>query len=215
MSAHGAGLLRSISPTFIIASPKLLTGTANPTPLANNPIKRIPCHASSSFTTSQRFPPIIRMRIRSIRLSTRLRKSRKSSSGPGMRCFVSVRMLIRAASLPGIREFAPDAVFNLFEGVPGLSQTEAFAAGLLEWMGVPYTGCPHRALVLCQDKPLAKRLLKSAQLADAEVCARGEVAAAGQSHGVAGHRQTVESRCQRWRRTIQRGHDAGRVSATH
>jgi len=66
--------------------------------------------------------------------------------------------------ITGIREFEPDAVFNLFEGVPGLSQTEAFAAGLLDWLGVPYTGCPHRALVLCQDKPLTKRLLKSDKL---------------------------------------------------
>lgn len=64
----------------------------------------------------------------------------------------------------GIREQAPDVVFNLFEGVPGFGQTEAFAAGLLEWIGVPYTGCPHRALLLCQDKPLTKRLLKSERL---------------------------------------------------
>jgi D-alanine-D-alanine ligase len=64
----------------------------------------------------------------------------------------------------GIRELAPDAVFNLFEGVVEFGETEAFAAGLLEWLGVPYTGCPCRSLMLCQDKVLTKRLLKSAKL---------------------------------------------------
>ncbi len=65
----------------------------------------------------------------------------------------------------GLRELEPDVVFNLFEGVPEMSTTEAFAAGLLEWMGLPYTGCPHQCLVMARDKPLTKRLLQSARLA--------------------------------------------------
>ena len=69
-----------------------------------------------------------------------------------------------AKIIDGIRELAPDVVFNLFEGVPEFGQTESFAAGLLEWMGVPYTGCPYRSLLLCQDKALAKRILKSEKL---------------------------------------------------
>ena len=34
--------------------------------------------------------------------------------------------------ITGLRELDPDVVFNLFEGVPEMSATEAFAAGLLE-----------------------------------------------------------------------------------
>src|SRR5262245_58712310 len=39
-------------------------------------------------------------------------------------------------------ELKPDVVFNLFEGLPEMSQTEATVAGILEWLGIPYTGCP-------------------------------------------------------------------------
>lgn len=66
--------------------------------------------------------------------------------------------------IDGLRELQPDVVFNLFEGVPEMSTTEAFAAGLLEWLGVPYTGCPYQCLVAARDKPLTKRLLQSARL---------------------------------------------------
>lgn len=66
--------------------------------------------------------------------------------------------------ISGLRELEPDVVFNLFEGVPEMSTTEAFAAGLLEWMGIPYTGCPFQCLVMARDKPLTKRLLQSARL---------------------------------------------------
>jgi D-alanine-D-alanine ligase len=64
----------------------------------------------------------------------------------------------------GLKKFKPDVVFNLFEGVPAMSQTEAFAAGILEWMGVPYTGCPFQTMVIARDKPLTKRLLRGAGL---------------------------------------------------
>ncbi|MBX7102843.1 MAG: ATP-grasp domain-containing protein [Gemmataceae bacterium] len=62
--------------------------------------------------------------------------------------------------IAGVRDWKPDVVFNLFEGVPALSLTEAFAAGILEWLGVPYTGCAFQSLVICRDKPLAKRILR-------------------------------------------------------
>src|SRR4051812_5687831 len=56
--------------------------------------------------------------------------------------------------ITGLRELEPDVVFNLFEGVPQMSMTEAYAAGILEWMGIPYTGCPFQCLVMARDKPL-------------------------------------------------------------
>jgi D-alanine-D-alanine ligase len=54
-----------------------------------------------------------------------------------------------------------DAVFNLFEGFDGLSESEAALAGLLETMGICFTGCPSKALLLCEDKSLAKQVLRS------------------------------------------------------
>jgi D-alanine-D-alanine ligase len=56
----------------------------------------------------------------------------------------------------------PDAVFNLFEGLASASGTEAVLAGLLDWLGIPYTGCPPLALTLCRDKPRAKLLMQAA-----------------------------------------------------
>src|SRR4051812_22823765 len=45
-----------------------------------------------------------------------------------------------AALVGGVRRARPDAVFNLFEGLPDWGDTEAFAVGVLEWLGLPYTG---------------------------------------------------------------------------
>src|SRR5689334_22549479 len=47
-----------------------------------------------------------------------------------------------SALIAGIRKARPDAVFNLFEGLPDWSDTEAYTVGVLEWLGVPFTGCP-------------------------------------------------------------------------
>ncbi len=63
-----------------------------------------------------------------------------------------------------VRKGRPDVVFNLYEGVAGQGQSEAYAAGVLEWLKLPYTGCPFETLVLTRDKPLAKRLLVQAGL---------------------------------------------------
>jgi D-alanine-D-alanine ligase len=60
--------------------------------------------------------------------------------------------------LGGLREHAPDAVVNLFEGAADNNASELYACGLLEWLGVPYTGCPFHTLVLARSKHLAKRL---------------------------------------------------------
>src|SRR5262249_57165924 len=48
--------------------------------------------------------------------------------------------------LAGLRELEPDVVFNLFEGLADQYSTEAHVAGLLDWLGVPYTGCPCQTL---------------------------------------------------------------------
>src|SRR6187200_2732359 len=43
--------------------------------------------------------------------------------------------------LDELRERPPLAVFNLFEGLATQPGTEVSAAALLEWLGVPFTGC--------------------------------------------------------------------------
>lgn len=72
---------------------------------------------------------------------------------------------------PLLRELAdrrPAAIFNLYEGTGACGQTEAYVAGLLEWSGVPFTGCPMPAMVLARDKALTKRLLRGAGLPTAD-----------------------------------------------
>jgi D-alanine-D-alanine ligase len=60
--------------------------------------------------------------------------------------------------LAGLRQHQPDAVVNLFEGTADNNASEMYAAGLLEWLGISYTGCPFHTLVLARSKHLAKRL---------------------------------------------------------
>src|SRR5262249_28377197 len=50
--------------------------------------------------------------------------------------------------LQGLRRHRPDVVFNLFEGLADHYETEAVAAGLLDWLGIPYTGCPFQTLAI-------------------------------------------------------------------
>ncbi|HKI36806.1 MAG TPA: hypothetical protein VKA46_33450, partial [Gemmataceae bacterium] len=73
-----------------------------------------------------------------------------------------------AALLSALRRARPDAVFNLFEGLPDHNSTEAYAAGLLEWLGIPYTGCPFQTLCIGRDKAWTKRLLRGAGLPTAD-----------------------------------------------
>src|SRR4051812_31323713 len=65
-----------------------------------------------------------------------------------------------APLLTGLCAARPEVVFNLFEGTHDRGQTEAFAAGLLEWLGLPFTGSPCDALALARNKQLTKRLLR-------------------------------------------------------
>jgi D-alanine-D-alanine ligase len=56
----------------------------------------------------------------------------------------------------------PAAVFNLFEGIATQTGTEVSAAALLEWLNVPFTGCPAATLAVGRDKVWAKHLLAAA-----------------------------------------------------
>ena len=67
-----------------------------------------------------------------------------------------------AGVIDAFRDRRPDVVFNLFEGAGGRSASEVYMAGLLEWLGVPFTGSPCRALSLADSKHLTKHLFRSA-----------------------------------------------------
>jgi D-alanine-D-alanine ligase len=64
----------------------------------------------------------------------------------------------------GLEEHCPDAVFNLFEGLSNRPFTESVVAGMLEWLNVPFTGCPSDTLTLARDKQRTKHLLHGAGL---------------------------------------------------
>lgn len=64
--------------------------------------------------------------------------------------------------LDRIKAQRPAAVFNLHEGHPDQGHTEAYIAGLLEFAGVPFTGCPSETLALCRAKHLTKLILRGA-----------------------------------------------------
>lgn len=59
-----------------------------------------------------------------------------------------------------LADAAPDLVFNIAEGSAGRAR-EAFYPALFEQLGLPFTGSDAAALVLAQDKALAKRLLSA------------------------------------------------------
>lgn len=61
-----------------------------------------------------------------------------------------------------------DVVFNLYEGTADRSVTEVYLTGLLEWLGISYTGCPSFTLAVARNKPVAKRLFQAAGISTAE-----------------------------------------------
>jgi D-alanine-D-alanine ligase len=63
-----------------------------------------------------------------------------------------------------VQSHRPDVVFNLFEGFADRSQTESTVTGLLEWLELPFTGCPTQAIVIARNKALAKHLMLGAGL---------------------------------------------------
>src|SRR5205085_11196638 len=68
----------------------------------------------------------------------------------------------------GLQAHRPDVVFNLFEGTADHGHTEAYAAGVLQWLGLPFTGSPFEALCLARNKHWTKHLLRGAGLPTAE-----------------------------------------------
>jgi D-alanine-D-alanine ligase len=66
--------------------------------------------------------------------------------------------------LKGLLAQRPDAVFNLFEGTADDGNNEAYVAGLLEWLEIPFTGSPFQTLCVARNKPLTKHLLRGAGL---------------------------------------------------
>lgn len=69
-----------------------------------------------------------------------------------------------AVLLDALRERAPDAVFNLFEGLANRTATETSVAALLEWLDIPFSGSPSTAIALGRDKIRTKYLLQAAGL---------------------------------------------------
>lgn len=61
--------------------------------------------------------------------------------------------------LAEVKERRPDVVFNLLEAFDEDRRHEANVAGLLELLGVPYTGSRPACLAVCRNKALAKRVL--------------------------------------------------------
>lgn len=59
-----------------------------------------------------------------------------------------------------VERMRPDLVWNFVQTFHGSRSFESNIAGLLELCRVPYTGCGHRALLICQDKALSKKILK-------------------------------------------------------
>lgn len=58
-----------------------------------------------------------------------------------------------------LTEDKPDIVFNLTEAFEGNRQLDKNIAGLLEMLGIPFTGTGLMGLMLCRDKRLCKELL--------------------------------------------------------
>ena len=84
--------------------------------------------------------------------------------------------------LDELKQFPPDAVFNLFEGVPTHPETEVSVASLLEWLQVPFTGCPSTCLVFGRDKIRTKHLLAASGLPTAEYAVVDELPAPQWKH---------------------------------
>ena len=63
-----------------------------------------------------------------------------------------------ARFVDAVREIAPDVVFNALHGTGG---EDGCIQGILEWLGLPYTGSDVTSCALAMDKHLTKKLLVS------------------------------------------------------
>ena len=60
-----------------------------------------------------------------------------------------------------LKAIETELVFNLFEGFDGLPETEAVVAGMLDELGMPFTGNPAPTLSLALNKAKAKAVLEA------------------------------------------------------
>jgi D-alanine-D-alanine ligase len=60
-----------------------------------------------------------------------------------------------------VKELKADVVINLCEEFHNRPQLEANVAAMFEAVGIPFTGCPSKALSICQDKFKAKAILNA------------------------------------------------------
>ncbi len=58
-----------------------------------------------------------------------------------------------------IEEWKPHIAFNLLEEFDGVAVYDQNVIGYLELLGMPYTGCNPRGLMLARDKSLSKKIL--------------------------------------------------------
>jgi D-alanine-D-alanine ligase len=58
-----------------------------------------------------------------------------------------------------IEQWQPHIVFNLLEDFAGNSAFDYYVVSYLEMLGMPYTGCNPRGLLLARDKALSKKIL--------------------------------------------------------
>lgn len=58
-----------------------------------------------------------------------------------------------------VERWRPDIVFNLLEEFQGKAAYDHHVVAYLELLGIPYTGCNPRGLVIARDKALTKKLL--------------------------------------------------------
>jgi D-alanine-D-alanine ligase len=63
------------------------------------------------------------------------------------------------ALIEQLRSNPPELVFNLCESFRGLSQLDVSVAGVLEMLGLHYTGAAMQGLVVARDKALSKKVL--------------------------------------------------------
>jgi D-alanine-D-alanine ligase len=63
-----------------------------------------------------------------------------------------------------LRSQPVDVVFNLFEGTADHGNTEAYVAGVLQWLDIPFTGSPAQTLSLARSKHLTKYTFRGASL---------------------------------------------------
>jgi D-alanine-D-alanine ligase len=58
-----------------------------------------------------------------------------------------------------VNEWEPHIAFNLLEDFAGYSALDYYVVSYLDMLGVPYTGCNPRGLILARDKALSKKIL--------------------------------------------------------